>query len=289
MAREIDNANNAWAVKLEGMQAKHHAESKKQEAAWQKEEAAKEQQYEKGKTAITDKYDNMEIKEKEDRENLKQQMMAKRDKLLAEKEKRKEKRQAVLDKEKQNWEKASQNYKAQIEKTRSDIDALNAKKPESSEKDKAEAKAKKEQVSKKYQESIDKINKAELQQVKQKFKQEYKEEGVREVQLTKVTKQIESAMADANAKAGLAKLDKNDFAGARKDFNEALYLDGDSKSAKEGLKAISTKAQALYWEAFGMKETNKSKAVRTLEMLMKNLLPTDEIYLKSMMLLEELK
>ena len=96
-------------------------------------------------------------------------------------------------------------------------------------------------------------------------------------------------MADANAKSGLAKLDKNDFSGARKDFNEALYLDGDSKSAKEGLKAISTKAQALYWEAFGMKETNKSKATRTLEMLVKNLLPTDEIYLKSVMLLEELK
>ena len=216
-------------------------------------------------------------------------MMEKRDKLLAEKEKRKEKRQAVLDKEKQNWEKTSDNYKVQIEKTREEIDALNAKKPESSEKDKAEAKAKKEQVSKKYQESIDKINKAELQQVKQKFKQEYKEEGVREVQLTKVTKQIESSMADAYSKSGLAKLDKNDFAGARKDFNEALYLDDNSKSAKEGLKAISTKAQALYWEAFGMRETNKSKATRTLEMLMKSLLPTDEIYLKSMLLLEELK
>ena len=54
-------------------------------------------------------------------------------------EKRKEKRQAVLDKEKQNWEKTSDNYKMQIEKTREEIDALNAKKPESSEKDKAEA------------------------------------------------------------------------------------------------------------------------------------------------------
>ena len=96
-------------------------------------------------------------------------------------------------------------------------------------------------------------------------------------------------MADSYSKSGMAKLDKNDFAGARKDFNEALYLDGDSKSAKEGLKAISSKAQSVYWEAFGMKETNKSKATRTLEMLMKNLLPTDEIYLKSMMLLEELK
>ena len=50
LAREIDNANNAWAVKLEGMQAKHHAESKKQEAAWQKEEAAKEQKHSKKKT-----------------------------------------------------------------------------------------------------------------------------------------------------------------------------------------------------------------------------------------------
>ena len=38
-----------------------------------------------------------------------------------------------------------------------------------------------------------------------------------------------------------------------------------------------------------MKDTNKAKAVRTLEMLMKNLLPTDETYLKSMMLLEELR
>jgi hypothetical protein len=96
-------------------------------------------------------------------------------------------------------------------------------------------------------------------------------------------------MADSYSKSGMAKLDKNDFAGARKDFNEALYLDGDSKSAKEGLKAISSKAQSVYWEAFGMKDTNKSKAVRMLENLMKNLLPTDETYLKSMMLLEELR
>ena len=55
------------------------------------------------------------------------------------------------------------------------------------------------------------------------------------------------------------------------------------------MKALSSKAQAIYWEAFGMKETNKAKAIRTLENLMKNLLPTDETYLKSMMLLEELK
>ena len=281
--------NSAWARRLEDMQAKQHAESKKQEAAWQKAEQKKEEQYETGKTKIVDKYDNMEIKEKDDREKLKQQMMAKRDKLLAEKEKRKEKRQAVLDKEKQNWEKASDSNKAQLDKVRDEIETMNAKKPEESDKDKAEAKAKKEQVAKKYQESIDKINKAELQQVKQKFKQEYKEEGAREPQLTKVTQKIESSMADAYSKSGLAKLDKNDFAGARKDFNEALFLDGNSKSAKEGLKAISSKAQAVYWEAYGMKDTNKSKAVRTLEMLMKNLLPTDETYLKSMMLLEELR
>ena len=96
-------------------------------------------------------------------------------------------------------------------------------------------------------------------------------------------------MADAHSKSGLAKLDKNDLSGARKDFNEALYLDGNSKSAKDGLKTLSSKAQTIYWEAFGMKDSNKAKAIRTLENLMKNLLPTDEFYLKSMMLLEELK
>jgi hypothetical protein len=216
-------------------------------------------------------------------------MMAKRDKLLAEKEKRKANRQTALDKEKQKWEKAQAAYKAQDEKLAASIEDLTAKKPDSAAKDKETAKAKKEEVNKKYQASLDKVNAAELQQVKQRFKNEYKEEGVREVQITKVTKKIESTAAEAYSKSGLDKLNKDKIGEARKDFVEALFLDSDSKPAKEGMKAISTKAQTMYWEAFGMRDSNKSKAVRILENLIKNLLPTDEFYLKSMMLLEELK
>jgi len=125
--------------------------------------------------------------------------------------------------------------------------------------------------------------------VQKKFKKEYNEEAVREVQITGTTKKIESVVAEAYAKSGLEKLEKNDIALARKDFVEALFVDKNNKTAKEGLKAISAKASAMFWEASGVKDSNKSKAVRILETLLKSLLPTDEIYLKSMLLLEELK
>ena len=111
----------------------------------------------------------------------------------------------------------------------------------------------------------------------------------REVQVTGTTKKLESMMAEAYTKSGLEKLDKGDISLARQDFVDALFLDSGSKAAKEGLKSIGTKAQAMYWEAFGSKESNKAKSVKILEMLMKSLLPTDEIYLKSRLLLEELK
>jgi len=216
-------------------------------------------------------------------------MMAKRDKLLAEKEKRKAKRTDVLDKEKANWEKAKAKFVDQLEKLKVEIDKMNSQKSALVEKDKENAKVKKDQVQKKYEETIGKINVAELKMVQQKFKKEYEEEGVREVQTTGATKKIESVVAEAYAKSGLEKLEKNDIALARKDFVDALYVDRNNKTAKEGLKAITVKAQAMYWDASGSKDSNKSKAVKILETLMKSLLPTDEIYLKSMLLLEELK
>ncbi len=289
IAGEIDSVNNVWARKLEEMKAKHHTDTKKQDAVWQKTAAAKEKWYEDTKKAINDKYDNMELKEKQDREAQKQQMMAKRDKLLAEKEKRKAKRTDVLDKEKANWEKAKAKFVDQLEKLKVEIDKMNSQKSALVEKDKENAKVKKDQVQKKYEETIGKINVAELKMVQQKFKKEYEEEGVREVQTTGATKKIESVVAEAYAKSGLEKLEKNDIALARKDFVDALYVDRNNKTAKEGLKAITVKAQAMYWDASGSKDSNKSKAVKILETLMKSLLPTDEIYLKSMLLLEELK
>ena len=222
-------------------------------------------------------------------EAQKMQMMAKRDKLLAEKEKRKASRTALLEKERVTWEKNKEKMNSEIEKLRAEIEKRNSEKGALVEKDKDGAKTKKDQVQKKYDETIAKINDAELKMVKQKFQKEYNEEAVREVQTTGVTQKIEGIVAEAYAKSGLEKLDKNDIALARKDFVEALFVDRNNKTAKEGLKAISAKAQAMFWEASGSKESNKAKSVKILEMLMKSLLPTDEIYLKSMLLLEELK
>jgi hypothetical protein len=216
-------------------------------------------------------------------------MMAKRDKLLKKKEQRKARRMKVLDREKANWLKKKDRYEKKIAQIENMIAKKNAAKGDLAAKDKEAAKQKKVAVQKKYEETIEKINKAELQKVKQKFRKTFETEKKREVQITGTTKKIESMAAEAYAKQGLKKLEKNDIARARKDFVEALYLDKDSSTAKEGLKAIKTKAQAMYWEAFGAKDGNKAKAVKILRMLTKSLLPTNEIYLKSRILLEDLK
>ncbi|MGI6393739.1 MAG: hypothetical protein ACOX2F_03235 [bacterium] len=286
---QIENANNVGQRKLEETKSRHFAASKKQETVWQRNAGAKEQWYEKTKQAIVDKYDKMELKEKQDRDAQKKQMIAKRDRLLVEKEKRKEKRQQILDRERVNSEKARAQSDAQLAKIKDEVDKMKSQRAALTEKDKEVAKAKKEEAQKKYNDMINKINAAELKQVQAKFKKEYDEERSREVQATGVTKKIASVIAEAYAKSGLEKLDKNDIALARKDFVDALYADKDNKTAKEGLKAISTKAQAMYWDASGSKDSNKAKAIKILEMLMKSLLPTDEFYLKSMLLLEELK
>ena len=286
---QTDSINNVGGRKLQDLKANNHKDSKRMEKIWIKKVADQKVAYEKGKKAVIDKYDQMEVKEKQGRDVKKKQMMAKRDKLLVKKEQRKTRRMKVLDREKQNWLKNKDRFEKKIADIQDKIAKKDGAKGALADKDKETAKGKKTDVQKKYESTIEKINEAELKMIKGKFRTIYEKEKVREVQITGTTKKIEAMMAEAYAKSGLNKLEKNDIERARKDFVDALYLDSDSKTAKEGLKAIKTKAQAMYWEAFGAKDSNKSKAVKILQILTKSLLPTNEIYLKSRILLEDLK
>ena len=153
----------------------------------------------------------------------------------------------------------------------------------------AQASKKKKKIAKQYEAKLSKIQAAELKMIARKFTKTYKEEKKREVQLTKVTKNIEGMMAETFAKIGLDKLERNSLLKARKAFVDALYLDSKNETAKSGMKSISSKAKAMYWEAYGQKETNKSKARKLLRQLESSLLPTNEYFLKAQSLLDELK
>ena len=289
LSNDIAVINADWAKKLDDSKVKNQAEGQKKEKAWSERQQKETDLYEEGKRKITEKYEQMEIKEKNEREKQKQTMMAQRDKLLAEKEKRKEKRQGVLAKEKEVWEKKQSKSKDDEQKLRDEIERSKSKREEDASKDKEDARKKKAAIDTEYQKRLDKIGEEELKVIQSRYKEAYKVESKRDLELTATTKNIEAKLAEVLAKNGLNKLNENDLSAARDAFVQALYLNRNDKTAKEGLNSINSKAKAIYWEAFGIKESDKTKARKMLQQLLKSLLATDEYFLRSRALLEEIK
>jgi hypothetical protein len=271
------------------MKARNHAESRKREVLWQKQFDARTAAFEKGRQAVIDRYDKMEVDERVGREKQRQQMEAQRDKLLAEKERTKEVRQKVLEAERVRWVKQKEAMEIKILKIRESYQQMEAQRMPLAEKDKDDARTRKVEVDKKYQQTIENVNAAMLKQIKSRFSREFTEDAARDNQLTETTKRIDSMMAESHARIGYDALSKNDLAEARKFFVDALYFDKDNASAKTGMKSINEKAAAMYWEAYGMKDTNKQQSVRILQTLIRSLLPMDEFFLKSGQLLDELR
>ena len=54
------------------------------------------------------------------------------------------------------------------------------------------------------------------------------------------------------------------------------------------VKSINISAKSMYWEAYGMRETNKNKAREIFTLLTKTLMPANEYFVKSRIALEDL-
>ena len=128
-----------------------------------------------------------------------------------------------------------------------------------------------------------------MEAVARKFKNVYEIERERKVQITEMTSKIEAKLAGMVSKRGLELLMSNDIRGAMEQFVKALYLNPKDKTALEGINSVKDTAKTLYWKAYGMRETNKSEARKILQNLIQSILPTNEFYIKSRALLEEIQ
>ena len=95
--------------------------------------------------------------------------------------------------------------------------------------------------------------------------------------------------ADAYAAKGMERLKNDDIAEARKEFFQALYVDSNSQTAKNGLKAIDKKAEELYNKAYKLIQEDPESAKRILVNLKRDLDPFNEYYLRTLALIEEAK
>ena len=133
------------------------------------------------------------------------------------------------------------------------------------------------------------IDEKELEQIRAKFKEEYKVTKSREVVDVKGSDDIYKLKAEAFAKSGLAKLNEKDLIGARRAFAEALRIDRNNQIALNGMNSINVTAKSMYWEAYGKRETDKAKAKEIFTLLIKTLMPSNEFFLKAKTALEELE
>ena len=117
----------------------------------------------------------------------------------------------------------------------------------------------------------------------------FKKERDRTFEYSAFTKDLMKVKADAYAAKGMERLKNDDIAEARKEFYQALYVDSNSQSAKNGLKAIEEKGKELYEKAYKLIQEDPESAKRILINLKRDLDPFSEYYLRTLALIEEAK
>ena len=281
--------NAKWADKRDDIQVKNQESNQKYEKTWQEKYDKTDEEYKAKKEAIENKYAQKQVDDKDAQKRQKEQWEEEVQKLNEEKQRRKEERQAILADEQAKWKEKNEKWteeeaqrkeeKAQFSK---DLKKLAAE-------DKKEAQAKKKEAEQKYEESMKEIDEKELEQVRARFKEEYKVTKSREVVDVKGSDDIYKLKAEAFAKNGLSKLNEKDLIGARRAFAEALRIDRNNKIALDGMNSINVTAKSMYWEAYGKRETDKAKAREIFTLLTKTLMPSNEFFLKAKTALEELQ
>lgn len=286
--KQISDTNNRWANRSQDIKIKHQDQSEKYEKIWkEKNEKLKEAQ-KKAKDDLETKYAQMALDKKNAQKQMKVKWEEEIQSLNEEKERRKEERKGILDAEKGKWKDQQAIWKDEAKQRKIDKIQFAKDMKRMNKDDRQEANEKKKEIERKFEDATKSIYARELEDIKRRFKEEYRITRKREVVGVRSSDDIKQLKATALAKNGLKQLDKKDILGARRAFAEALFIDRNNQIAIDGMKSIATTAKSLYWEAYGMKETNKNKAKKILILITKTLMPSNEIFIKAKVALEEL-
>ena len=286
---QIAIINAKWADKSDDLKIKHQESNQKYDKTWQEKYDKTDAEYKAKKEEIENKYAQKQVSDKEDQKKLKESWEVEVQKLNDEKQKRKDERQTILAAEQAKWKEKTEKWDAEEVQRKEDKEEFSKNLKKLNGEDKKEAQAKKKEAEKKYDESMKAIDEKELEQVRAKFKQEYKVTKSREVVDVKGSENIYKLKAQAYAQSGLKKLGDKDLIGARRSFAEALRIDKNNQIALNGMNSINDTAKSMYWEAYGKRETDKAKAKEIFTLLTKTLMPSNEFFIKAKTALEELQ
>ena len=281
--------NAKWADKRDDIQVKNQESNQKYEKVWQEKYDKTDTEYKEKKEAIENKYAQKQVDDKDAQKRQKEQWEEEVQKLNDEKQKRKEERQAILATEQEKWKEKTAKWEEEEAQRKEEKAQFSKDLKKLAAEDKKDAQDKKKDAEQNYQEKTKEIDEKELEQIRARFKEEYKVTKSREVVDVKGSDDIYKLKADAFAKSGPQKLNEKDLIGARRAFAEALRIDRNNKIALDGMNSINVTAKSMYWEAYGKRETDKAKAKEIFTLLIKTLMPSNEFFLKAKTALEELE
>lgn len=281
--------NAKWADKRDDIQVKNQESNQKYEKVWQEKYDKTDTEYKEKKEAIENKYAQKQVDDKDAQKRQKEQWEEEVQKLNDEKQRRKEERQAILATEQEKWKEKTAKWEEEEAQRKEEKAQFSKDLKKLAAEDKKDAQDKKKDAEQNYQEKTKEIDEKELEQIRARFKEEYKVTKSREVVDVKGSDDIYKLKAEAFAKSGLQKLDEKDLIGARRAFAESLRIDRNNKIALDGMNSINVTAKSMYWEAYGKRETDKAKAKEIFTLLIKTLMPSNEFFLKAKTALEELE
>lgn len=286
--QQISDANNKWANRSQDIKIKHQELSEKFETNWKERNEKLKADHKKAKEDVEEKYAQMALDKKNAQKDMKVKWEEEIQSLNEEKERRKEERKGVLKAEKDRWSDSQAQWKSEEKQRKLDKAQFIKDMKKMNSKDRKEASDKKKEVEKKFENATKSIYAQELEDIKKRFKEDYRVTRKREVVGVAVSEEISKLKATALAKNGLRKLQNKDILAARRAFAEALFIDRNNQIAIDGMKSIISTAKSMYWEAYGMKETNKAKAKKIFILITKTLMPSNEIFIKAKAAIEDL-
>ena len=286
---QIAIINAKWADKSDDLKIKHQESNQKYDKTWQEKYDKTDAEYKAKKEEIENKYAAKQVADKDAQKAQKDKWEEEVQKLNEEKQRRKEERQGILAAEQAKWKEKNEKWDAEEVQRKEDKENFSKNLKKLNGEDKKDAQAKKKEAEKKYEEGMKAIDEKELEQVRAKFKQEYRVTKSREVVDVKGSENIYKIKAQAYAQSGLKKLGDKDLIGARRSFAEALRIDKNNQIAINGMNSINDTAKSMYWEAYGKRETDKAKAKEIFTLLTKTLMPSNEFFIKAKTALEELQ
>ena len=286
--QKIADINNNWANRSQDIKVKHQELSEKYEKIWKEKNEKLKAEHKKATEDVETKYAQMALDKKNAQKEMKVKWEEEIQSLNEEKARRKEERKNTLQAEKDKWTEQQNIWKEEEKQRKIEKSQFIKDMKRMNDEDRKEAAQKKKDTERQFEDSTKSIYDMELEDIKRRFKDEYRITRKREVVGVAVSDDISKLKATALAKNGLKQLEKKDILGARRAFAEALFIDKNNQIAIDGMKSITTTANSLYWEAYGMKETNKEKAKKIFILITKTLMPSSETFIKAKVALEEL-